>query len=88
VVTATYISKPFSESTIPLLVFVATGLTMAAVTETLRQAIERLAKAKAYTETLLEELRHRTKNNLLKYSDLLIEGFAPSRYASHATTYR
>src|SRR5579872_2257716 len=48
VVAATYIPKPFSESTIPLLIFVATGLTIAAVTETLRQAIERLAEAKAY----------------------------------------
>jgi two-component sensor histidine kinase len=64
VVAATYISKPFSESTIPLLIFVATGLTIAAVTETLRQAIERLAEAKARTEALLEELRHRTKNDL------------------------
>jgi two-component sensor histidine kinase len=63
-VAATYIPKPFSESTIPLLIFVATGLTIAAVTETLRQAIERLAEAKAYAETLLEELRHRTKNEL------------------------
>jgi two-component sensor histidine kinase len=64
VVAATYISKPFSESTIPLLIFVATGLTIAAVTETLRQAIERLAVAKAHVEMLLEELRHRTKNDL------------------------
>jgi hypothetical protein len=30
VVAATYISKPFSESMIPLLIFVATGLTIAA----------------------------------------------------------
>jgi glucose-6-phosphate-specific signal transduction histidine kinase len=62
-VIATYSRQP-TVTMIPLLIFVATGLTIAAVTETFRQTTERLAKSKAHVDALLQDLRHRTKNDL------------------------
>jgi two-component sensor histidine kinase len=49
---------------LPLALFVAIGMTMAAVTEALRQAVQKLAVAQEQKTLRLEELAHRTKNDL------------------------
>lgn len=49
---------------LPLALFTAIGFTMAAVTEALRQSVHRLAAAERSKTLLLEELAHRTRNDL------------------------
>jgi two-component sensor histidine kinase len=49
---------------IPLLLFVAIGFVMSAVTEALRRAMRRLDEGKRGKSLMLEELAHRTKNDL------------------------
>jgi len=63
-IVSTYMQRPVNETAIPLLIFLAIGLMIAALTETLRRASERLAEAKAHSDLLLQELYHRTKNDL------------------------
>ncbi len=69
-VIATYV-RPSGATIIPLLIFVLTGVTIAAVTETLRRTVERLTEAKAYADLLLKELAHRTKNDLATITSIL-----------------
>lgn len=68
---AAYIIPPSRETTIPLLIFVLIGLAVAAITETLRQTVEKLADARAYADVLLRELAHRTKNDLATIVSIL-----------------
>lgn len=49
---------------VPLLLFVAIGFVMSAVTEALRRAMRRLDEGKRGKSLMLEELAHRTKNDL------------------------
>jgi two-component sensor histidine kinase len=49
---------------IALTIFVVVGFTMAGVTEALRKTIDQLARAHQSKALLLEELAHRTKNDL------------------------
>lgn len=49
---------------VALFIFVLVGCTMAGVTETLRKTVDRLAAAERNKSLLLEELAHRTKNDL------------------------
>src|SRR5690349_16285482 len=56
---------------VALVIFVLTGLMIATVTETLRKTIERLTDAKAYSDVLLRELAHRTRNDLATIMSIL-----------------
>ena len=56
---------------VPVSLFIAIGFTIAAVTEALRQTVQKLAKAEAQKSLLLEELGHRTKNDLFMVSSVL-----------------
>jgi two-component sensor histidine kinase len=49
---------------VPLLIFVAIGAMMTAIIEALRGAVKRLTAAEGSKSLLLEELGHRTKNDL------------------------
>ncbi len=49
---------------VPLLLFVVIGFSMSAVTEALRRTVRRLDEAERGKSLLLEELAHRTKNDL------------------------
>jgi len=60
-----------SGQVVPLTIFVAIGFTMAAVTEALRKSVERLETAEQAKTLLLEELAHRTKNDLTIISSAL-----------------
>lgn len=66
------ISMPVSWPTlVALVIFILTGLMIATVTETLRKTIERLTDAKAYSDVLLRELAHRTRNDLATIMSIL-----------------
>lgn len=56
---------------IPFAIFVLTGLMIATVTETLRRTIEKLTEARDYAEVLLQELAHRTRNDLSTIMSIL-----------------
>jgi two-component sensor histidine kinase len=56
---------------LPLLLFVGIGLTMASVVESLRQAVQKLARAEQQKTLLLEELAHRNRNDLNMITSLL-----------------
>ncbi|QJU58034.1 DUF4118 domain-containing protein [Sphingomonas sp. AP4-R1] len=49
---------------LPVLIFLIIGITMSAVTEALRRTVRRLDQAERAKSLLLEELAHRTKNDL------------------------
>lgn len=53
-----------SGDVVALLIFIVVGCTMSAVTEALRHAVDELGRAEAGKSLLLEELAHRTKNDL------------------------
>ncbi|SPP97072.1 Putative Sensor protein (fragment) [Bradyrhizobium vignae] len=55
---------PPSSAAIPLVLFVLTGICIAAVTELLRHTLQKLAEANRYSEVLLQERAHRTRNDL------------------------
>ena len=61
---AYFIPGPPSSAVIPLVLFVLTGICIAAVTELLRNTLRKLSEAKRYSEVLLQELAHRTRNDL------------------------
>ena len=52
------------QSAVALLIFVVIGFTMSGVTEALRETVRRLDESEAAKALLLEELAHRTKNDL------------------------
>lgn len=52
------------KDTFALTIFVAIGFTMSWITEALREAVRRLDESEAAKALLLEELAHRTKNDL------------------------
>jgi two-component sensor histidine kinase len=56
---------------VPLVVFVLTGLFITAVTETLRKTLNKLMEAKLYGDVLLQELAHRTRNDLATIMSIL-----------------
>ena len=56
---------------VPLLLFIAIGFAIAAVTEALRQTVRKLAAAEQRQSLMLEELGHRTKNDLMMISSVL-----------------
>jgi two-component sensor histidine kinase len=63
---------PLSSATIiPLAIFVLTGLTIATVTEALRQTVGKLSDAKTHADVLLQELAHRTRNDLATIVSIL-----------------
>lgn len=62
---------PASSTALPLILFVITGLCIAGVTELLRTTLRHLAEAKRYAEVLLEELAHRTRNDLATIVSIL-----------------
>lgn len=56
---------------LPLLIFLASGLCIAAVTEALRTTLEKHSEAKAYADVLMMELAHRTRNDLATIISIL-----------------
>jgi len=56
---------------VPLMIFVGIGFAISAVTEALRKAIQKLSRMEAQKSLLLEELGHRTKNDLFLVSSVL-----------------
>jgi len=56
---------------VPLAVFIATGCIIAAVTEALGQTVKKLSRAEEQKSLLLQELGHRTKNDLFMVSSIL-----------------
>jgi K+-sensing histidine kinase KdpD len=56
---------------VPISIFMAVGFTISAVTEALRQTVAKLSRAEAQKTLLLEELGHRTKNDLFMVSSVL-----------------
>jgi two-component sensor histidine kinase len=65
------IPSPASTATIPLVLFVITGLCIAAITELLRTTLRKLSEAKQYGDVLLQELAHRTRNDLATIVSIL-----------------
>ncbi|MGY3156606.1 two-component sensor histidine kinase [Bradyrhizobium elkanii] len=61
---AYFIPGPPLSAAIPLVLFVLTGICIAAVTELLRSTLRKLSEANQYSEVLLQELAHRTRNDL------------------------
>jgi two-component sensor histidine kinase len=57
---------------VPILLFVAIGFTISAVTEALRQTIKKLADAEQAKTLLLKEQAHRTKNDLMMVASVLM----------------
>lgn len=60
-----------SSAAIPLVLFVITGLCIAAVSELLRTTLRKLSEAKRYGDVLLQELAHRTRNDLATIVSIL-----------------
>ncbi|WIW45366.2 sensor histidine kinase [Bradyrhizobium sp. 62B] len=60
-----------SSAAIPLVLFVLTGICIAAVTELLRHTLRKLSESKLYSEVLLQELAHRTRNDLATIMSIL-----------------
>jgi two-component sensor histidine kinase len=58
------IPGPPSSAAIPLILFILTGVCIASVTELLRSTLHKLSEANRYSEILLQELAHRTRNDL------------------------
>lgn len=56
---------------LPLLIFTMIGFIISAVTEALRQAVQKIAEIEQQKSLLLEELAHRTKNDLMMISSVL-----------------
>jgi two-component sensor histidine kinase len=56
---------------VPLVLFVCIGFAISAVTEALRQTVHKLARSEEQKTLLLEELAHRTKNDLMMISSVL-----------------
>lgn len=74
VVLSIYLLMPLDYSlrqVVPLVLFVVVALACAVVSEGLRKALEQIVKEKIEKEVLLNELAHRTKNNLMNISALL-----------------
>jgi two-component system, sensor histidine kinase PdtaS len=70
---------------LPLSLFIITGLTLAAVGEALRNALERVVTAEKTKDLLFRELSHRTKNDLMGMSALLRFQAKSSRSAETQT---
>lgn len=68
---AYFMPPPATSAIVPVTVFLVTGLVIAAVTEALRKTLDRLAQAKSYGDVLLQELAHRTRNDLATIISLL-----------------
>jgi two-component sensor histidine kinase len=66
-----FMSPPATSAIVPLTVFLITGLVIAAVTETLRKTLVKLSQAKSYGDVLLQELAHRTRNDLATIISIL-----------------
>ncbi|MCP3459655.1 sensor histidine kinase [Bradyrhizobium sp. CCGUVB23] len=71
IATAYLVPPPATSALLPLVVFLVTGLVIAAVTEALRKTLDKLAQAKSYSDLLLQELAHRTRNDLATIISLL-----------------
>ncbi|WP_352671778.1 histidine kinase dimerization/phosphoacceptor domain -containing protein [Mesorhizobium sp. M0166] len=56
---------------LPMVIFVVVALGLAVISERLRTAYQRAAEAERAKDLLLQELSHRTKNNLAMVSSLL-----------------
>jgi two-component sensor histidine kinase len=56
---------------LPLLIFTLIGFMISAVTEALRETVQKLADAEQQKSLLLEELAHRTKNDLTMITSVL-----------------
>jgi K+-sensing histidine kinase KdpD len=68
---AYFMPPPTSSAFVPLIVFLVTGLLIAAVTEALRKTLDKLSEAKSYGDVLLQELAHRTRNDLATIISIL-----------------
>ncbi|MCK1476638.1 two-component sensor histidine kinase [Bradyrhizobium sp. LB1.3] len=68
---AYFMSPPVTSAIVPLIDFLVMGLLIAAVTETLRKTLDRLSQAKSYGDVLLQELAHRTRNELAIFISIL-----------------
>lgn len=66
-----FIPPPPSAAIAPLLIFLASGLCLAGVTEALRTALQKHSEAKAYADVLMMELAHRTRNDLATIMSIL-----------------
>ncbi|MGY4568422.1 MULTISPECIES: sensor histidine kinase [Bradyrhizobium] len=66
-----FMPPPLSAEILPLLIFLISGLSIAAVTEALRTTLEKHSEAKAYADVLLMELAHRTRNDLATIMSIL-----------------
>jgi len=60
-----------SAQVLPLVIFTLIGFAISAVTEALRQSVQKLADLEQQKGLLLEELAHRTKNDLMMISSVL-----------------
>jgi two-component sensor histidine kinase len=66
-----YGQLPDSSVIVPTTLFLATGFAMAIISESLRKALERLARSEREKDLLLRELRHRTKNDIMSIGSIL-----------------
>jgi two-component sensor histidine kinase len=66
-----FMPPPPSAEILPLLIFVMSGLCIAAVTEALRTTLEKNSEAKSYADVLMMELAHRTRNDLATIMSIL-----------------
>ena len=66
-----FMPPPPSAEILPLLIFVVSGLCIAAVTEALRTTLEKNSEAKSYADVLMMELAHRTRNDLATIMSIL-----------------
>ncbi|SFQ28860.1 Two-component sensor histidine kinase, contains HisKA and HATPase domains [Bradyrhizobium sp. Ghvi] len=66
-----FIPGPSLSAAIPLVLFVLTGICIAAITELLRHTLRKLSEAKLYSDVLLQELAHRTRNDLATIISIL-----------------
>jgi two-component sensor histidine kinase len=66
-----FMPSPLSAEILPLLIFLVSGLCIAAVTEALRKTLEKHSEAKAYADVLMMELAHRTRNDLATIMSIL-----------------
>jgi two-component sensor histidine kinase len=66
-----FMPSPPSLAILPLLVFLVSGLCIAAVTEALRRTLEKHAEAEAHADVLMMELAHRTRNDLATIMSIL-----------------
>jgi two-component sensor histidine kinase len=93
-----FVPPPYSfavdpQHILPLLLFVGIGVIVSIGTETLRLTIDRLAASEKEKALLLEELAHRTKNDLMLISSVLTlharsEGDAAARAALESAVAR